>query len=496
MNENRPNVTTTSGPVEGVLENGLVAFRGIPYAAAPVGDLRWRSAQPHAGWSEPRDASSFGATAPQPYMPGGDPIMGGHGEPPFDEDCLTLNITTPGLDGDPRPVLVWIHGGGFLTGSANLPNYDGAEFARDGDLVFVGINYRVGPLGFLEGLGDSNVWLSDQAAALTWIAENIASFGGDPSQITLAGQSGGGFSIGALANHPTAKTLFHRAIVQSPPLGLELHTREQSLGRTKALAAALGHSDIESLRDEPWERLLEGTFAVLGQNMAYGEWTLAYLPVIDPATMPRHPVDVLGETEIDLIVGWTRDEAGFRFGLDPSVADTTLQEVVAWAAKRHGDHANDLAETYRVAHPDARPVDVLTDLLSDDLFRMGCLDVLESRANEGRPAYAYQFEFAPASHGGSLGSPHCFDLPFTFGNFANWSHAPFVQGLDESVRDQVSSTIHDAFVSFVRRGVPEHAGLRSWPTYDASDRTVLLVDEQTRAASDPVKTWREAQSAQ
>jgi para-nitrobenzyl esterase len=207
--------STTSGTLRGRAEDGLCVFRGVPYAAPPVGAARWKAAQPHPGWDGVRDATEYGPSAPQPWLPGGLPPIGSHGQPPFDEDCLTLNVWTPAIDDYRRPVLVWIHGGGFLTGSGNLPFYAGDTFARDGDVVAISINYRLGPLGFLSGVGDANVWLTDQAAALRWIAANAAAFGGDPTRITLAGQSGGAFSIAALAQHPGTRGLFQRGFCRA-----------------------------------------------------------------------------------------------------------------------------------------------------------------------------------------------------------------------------------------------------------------------------------------
>jgi carboxylesterase type B len=267
----QPIVTTTTGTLRGRAEDALLAFRGIPYAAPPVGAARWRAARPHPGWTGVRDAAGYGPSAPQPWLPGGSPVIGTHGDPPFAEDCLTLNLWTPGLDAARRPVLVWIHGGGLLTGSGNMPAYATDTFARDGDLVGISINYRLGPLGFLAGAGDENVWLTDQVTALQWIADNVAAFGGDPARITLAGQSGGAFSIAALAQHPGARDLFHRAILQSPPLGLELPTAEEAAGRTRALARHLGHTSIGALRSEPWEDLITGTIGVLGEYAEFGE---------------------------------------------------------------------------------------------------------------------------------------------------------------------------------------------------------------------------------
>jgi para-nitrobenzyl esterase len=328
-----PTVSTTTGVLRGRVEEGLCVFRGVPYAAPPVGEGRWRAASPHQGWDGVREATAYGPSAPQPWQPGGLPVIGTHGDPPFDEDCLTLNVWTPGVDDARRPVLVWIHGGGFHTGSGNLPYYATDNFARDGDLVAISINYRIGPLGFLAGLGEENVWLTDQVAALRWIADNVAVFGGDPSRVTLMGQSGGAFSIAALAQHPQTRALFQRGILQSPPLGLELSTRAEAHERTRSLARHLGHDDVEALRAEPWERLIQGTIGVLGEYAAFGEWVLAYVPVIDEATMPRHPLEGLVDSAVDVLIGWTRDEATFAFGADPgSLRPAVTRWLPGWAA--------------------------------------------------------------------------------------------------------------------------------------------------------------------
>src|SRR5690349_21259053 len=175
--EPSPVVDLPAGRLRGAVEGGLAVFKGVPYAAPPVGPLRWRPAQPHPGWSGTRDATAFGPSAPQLYREGGDPVLGSHGSPPFDEDCLTLNVWTPRADDAKRPVMLWIHGGGFLSGSGSLPVYSGETFARGGDLVVVTVNYRLGPLGYLyfgeDGAG-GNFWLTDQLAALRWVRDNIA----------------------------------------------------------------------------------------------------------------------------------------------------------------------------------------------------------------------------------------------------------------------------------------------------------------------------------
>jgi carboxylesterase type B len=480
----RPTVSTNTGTLRGCVENGLCVFRGVPYAAPPIGTARWKAAEPHPGWAGVRDSAEYGPSAPQPWLPGGMPPVGSHGAPPFSEDCLTLNLWTPGIDDARRPVMVWIHGGGFLTGSGNLPFYACDTFAGDGDVVAISINYRLGPLGFLSGVGDANVWLTDQIAALQWIAANVEAFGGDPARITLAGQSGGGFSIAALAQHPAARGLFHRGILQSPPLGLDLPTVEEALPRTQSLARHLELDDFVALHEEPWERLIGGTIGVMTEYARFGEWGLAFLPVIDEPTIPRHPAAALAEADIDLLIGWTSGEASFAFGMNPQYAGATSEQVVNWARTRYGDRAAGLCDTYAEASPGGSPRDVLTRMVTDGLFRCGGLQAAAARA-VSRPAYAYQFEVASPLLGGALGATHCMELPFTFANIDKWGPAPFVQGIAPEIIDRATGALHNAWITFIRDGDPNPGGAGSWRPYRADDRAILVIaDDDIRVVDD------------
>jgi para-nitrobenzyl esterase len=468
-------VGTTSGMVRGSVEDGLHVFRGVPYAAPPVGPARWRAARPHPGWTGEHDATRCGPSAPQPWRPEGIPAIGRHGEPPFDEDCLTLNVWTPAPDEAGRPVLVWIHGGGFLSGSGNLPVYAGDTFARDGDMVAISVNYRLGPLGMLTGLGDPNAWLSDQVAALRWIAGNVAAFGGDPARITVAGQSGGAFSVAALAQHPQTRGTFQRGILQSPPAGLELPTAEAASAQTQSLARLLGHQDVEGLRGEPWERLIQGTVGVMMGNAAFGQWNLAFLPVVDEATLPADPMAALAATDVDVLIGWTSEEAAFAFGYDPAYVATTRDQVIAWAAGRYGaDAATALYDAHVAAAPGAKPLDVLIQVFSDDFFRRGALDLAARRASH-RPVHVYQFEVRTPRLDGTLNAAHCGELPFTFANIARWGSPPIVQGLPAAVIDHATDVLHNSWIGFVRDGSPRYPGGPDWRPYTDGDPAILAV---------------------
>ncbi|MGW2020318.1 carboxylesterase/lipase family protein [Streptomyces sp. NPDC001927] len=487
-----PVVHTRSGPVRGAVEDGMAVFRGVPYAAPPVGPLRWRPAQPHKGWSGTLDATAYGPSAPQAVRVG-DPILGGHGFPPFDEDCLTLNVWTPGTDDARRPVLVWIHGGAFISGSGTMPTYSGETFARNGDVVVVNLNYRLGPLGLLscssssdDGSTHHNVWLTDQLAALRWVHENIAAFGGDPDNVTVAGQSAGAVSTAALAGHAGDGRLFRRAILQSVPLAMPLATPAESLARTAAYLEIVGAKDVDELRTVPWPRLVEATAGLLAATAEWGRWTAPFMPVLDGSTASRQPVDNLLDgpgADIDVLIGWTREEAAFSFALGEPYSSTTKEQVLRRARDTFGDGAAEAYAAYEAARPGARPIDVLIDLTTDELFRKPTLAFAEARAARGRPVWTYEFAFPTPAHDGRLGAPHCLDLPFVFDNLATWSHAPFMEGMDTRTGAGLARTMHQAWISFIRTGDPNHPAMPHWDRYDQQSRTTLQFDTVVTATS-------------
>ncbi|MEU4727588.1 carboxylesterase family protein [Streptomyces sp. NPDC023588] len=506
----QPVVELPAGRLRGATEGGVAVFRAVPYAAPPVGDLRWRPARPHAGWSGTRDATADGPSAPQMYQEGGDPVLGGHGSPPFDEDCLTLNVWTPATDDARRPVLVWIHGGGFVSGSGSLPGYSGETFARNGDLVVVSVNYRIGPLGYLclgeeEDDGDGkgagqrqgegapaapggNFWLTDQLAALHWVKENIASFGGDPECITVAGQSGGAVSTAALAGHPRALGLIRRVILQSPPFGLDLPGPDACRERTAAYLELAGAKDAAHLRALPWQQLIGAGAGLFARTMRWGYWPTPFLPVIDGVTLRRHPAQALlhgAAKDIDVMIGWTREEAHFGFALDEGYASATGEQVTDRIAETFGaEAAADVYAAYEHARPGARPADVLMDLITDELFRVPAVRLAEARAESGRPVWAYQFDLPTPAYEGRLAAAHCLELPFVFDNFDQWSRAPFLAGLDPAVRDGLAHAMHQAWIAFVRTGDPNHPQMPHWRPYDAQERTTMRFDAVVSALGD------------
>jgi para-nitrobenzyl esterase len=233
---------------------------------------------------------------------------------------------------------------------------------------------------------------------------------------------------------------------------------------------------LEALGQEPWERLIEGTIGVLLEHARFGEWSLAFFPVIDEATLRRHPMDALADASVDVLIGWTGDEASFAFGMNPQYAATTRDQVIAWASTRYQDRTESLYDAYAQARAESRPLDVLTQIVTDDLFRRGGLHVADARTRS-RPVHAYQFEVRSRLLDGALGATHCMELPFAFANIGRWGGAPFIQGLPPEVIERVTGVLHNAWIGFARDGDPNREGAPSWRPYTAGDHAVLVVAE-------------------
>ncbi|MFE0577062.1 carboxylesterase/lipase family protein [Streptomyces sp. NPDC058874] len=402
-----------------------------------------------------------------------------------------LDVWTPAADDACRPVLVWIHGGGFVSGSGSLPGYSGETFARDGDLAVVSINYRIGPLGYLnpdDADESSNLWLGDQIAALHWVHAHIAAFGGDPDRITVAGQSGGALSTAALAGHPLARGLIRRVILQSPPLGLDLPDPAAYRERTAAYLELAGAESVAELRARFWPELIGAAAGLFARTATWGYWPTPFLPVVDGTSLSVHPALALldaAAADIDVMIGWTREEANFGLALDEGYAAATRAQVTDRIADTFGaEAAPDVYAEYARARPGARPVDVLMDLITDELFRVPAIRLAEARAASGHPVWAYQFDLPTPACEGRLGAAHCLELPFVFDNFDQWAGAPFLAGLDPAVRDGLAYVMHRAWIAFVRTGDPNHPDLPRWQPYGTRARTMMRFDAVVTALDD------------
>jgi len=503
-------INTTRGKVLGVARDGVTAFYGVPYAAELSGP-GWFSppALPEA-WTGVRPAVEAGPTAPQVRL-----------SPPFDDlftarvpagpHCLNLNVWTPSPGDTRAPVLVWIHGGAFSVGSGSDPWYDGSRFARDG-VVCVAINYRLGPLGFglfdelFPDLGSSaNCGLRDQLAALRWVQENIAAFGGDPGNVTVFGQSAGAMSICALLAAPDARGLFRRAICQSGNARQSLPRRIatgvssrvlQRLGvrpgDTEALVAA-GPGRMISVADELMSDVRDGREPdILGDHAGNGN---VFEPVVDGVLLQSVPFEAIAggsATDIDLMTGTTTEEWRlFRIGQSQTME---IDDVVSTVAGYVGaSNAAWVYEGYREHLPSSEPADIRDAIETDRFFEIPTLMLAAAQSRLGANVYAYQFSWrSPMLLPGGIGACHMLEIPFVFDDFDN-SLARTLVGPDHP--QPLADAVHDAWISFATDGVPRSQGLPAWPRFDDDSRQLMRLDERSvvEASSAPHRPmWRYA----
>jgi para-nitrobenzyl esterase len=509
----RGDVTVAGGQVRGVWRDDLWSFSGIPYAQSPEGSLRWRPPRPPLPWAGVRSAMSFGPIAPQIVSAAGitspaDPDK----RAAQSEDCLTLNIWTPELSedldvlpGGGRPVMVWIHGGGFTGGSGSVFLYRGTQLVRNGDVVVVTLNYRLGALGFLghRGLSDhdfvGNWGLHDQVAALRWVQTHIARFGGDPAQVTIFGESAGGFSVAALLGVPSARGLFRRAIVQSG--GVHVHTVEQAERTADRLATALGVPACtrEFLASVPAADLLAATEEVAARRPDPGSIPVPFLPVVDGAFLPTHPLDAVeggAASSVDLLIGTNRDELTL-FGLGrPELTGLDQAGVERWAANGVPDIPTDeLMEAYRQALASrSEGVDahaLMVAIGSDGVFRWPSLQLAAAHAahgehgEHGASTFVYLFEWECPAFEGVLGACHALELPFVFGVV----HVPEVQLFTGGgpAATALSTQMQQAWSAFAHCGDPAQTEL-AWPTWDVARRSTMVFGPRTRVVDAPRNT--------
>jgi len=397
------------------------------------------------------------------------------------EDCLHLDIWTCRAAGDRAPVLVFIHGGAFMTGGGSLPCYDGSILAKENGLVVVNITYRLGVLGFFPhpGLGELNLGLHDQVAALRWIAQAISAFGGDPERITVIGQSAGAFSIAAFAGTEEGPRLFNRAIMMSAPVGIKLRTVEQARPIADAVLDALGldANDVDKLRAMPLDRIFEGLRVLQGRPpLSPTDITPPFMPVLDRALVQRDPCAsiALGRANwCDIMIGMTREEYGAFFIANPSLDELSDDALGDLIRSHGGDDA--IVSRLRSTRVPATPSMILGDFFSDRIFTKPSLEIAAAQTRLGRRAFTYLFDWQSPLSG--LGAGHCIDLPFLFGNLDIWQAAPMVRGADRREMHDLSRLFRGAIAAFAEKGDPGGRGLPNWPAY-AADRTVLHFDRQ------------------
>jgi para-nitrobenzyl esterase len=483
-------VQTAQGAVRGGLRGGVALWRGIPYADSPAGAWRFRPPRPPRSWSGTRDATRFGAVAPQSRDPRVAMMSGISDKAAMDEDCLTLNVYSPAADGGKRPVVVWLHGGAFIMGAGSIPLYDGTSFAARHDVVVVTVNYRIGLLGFLY-LGDiagddyaaGNCALLDQIAALAWVRENIAAFGGDAGAVTVMGQSAGAISIATLLAMPAARGLFERAIVQSGASGLIPPSRADATELARGVLADLGIDEaraVEALIALPVERVLAAQDQV-GERLGLA----SFAPFVDGVTVPGLPIDIVracAGAAVPLLCGTTRNEWSlFDVFLGPNASAIVKQKL----EERLGAEAvGAIHAGYLATDPDRSPERAWVDLLGDVAFWIPMVRLADAQSACGVPVWMYRFDWASPAAGGRLGAAHALDLPFVW-NAIGHPTAQFLLGGESEDARALATAMHDTWAAFIRTGEPSGAGLPDWPTYDAERRATLLIDRVSRVEGDP-----------
>jgi para-nitrobenzyl esterase len=484
-------VQVRSGRLRGAMADGVAVFRAIPFAAPPFGELRFQVPQPPAPWDGVRPATERGPGAPQPAAPE-DPFDRYFNPPSTGPDCLTLDVWTPDPGGSGLPVMVWIHGGGYLTGTGSAPAHDGTTFARDG-VVHVAINYRLNVDGFLHFEGEpANRGLRDQVAALGWVQENIAAFGGDPGRVTIFGQSGGGVSVLNLLAMPAARGLFGRAIAQSGST-IATVTPDEALEWTRRLAEVLGVAPTAAgFASVDVERAVAAVmplaFEFINPAVSGGQaFTISpFRAVLDGETLPEQvqaAVAAGAAHDVDLLAATTRDEtSGFMrlLGqldhLDEGWADSALRAF--------GLTVDDL-ETYRKAsRPNAGTTELIQAAWTDWAFRIPTLRLLE--AHGGR-SFGYEFTWSSPALPEGFGSDHALEIPFVRDDLAAFrAVGPVAEAvLGADAPRQLATAMHRAWVDFATHGDP------GWAPYEVPTRTTMRFDVESAAVDDLAGAERE-----
>ena len=478
-------VQTQKGLVAGYIDNGIYTYKGIPYAKAE----RFMAPQPADSWEGVRSSRAYGPTAPQEVRTGwssdelGFSFAWNDGFP--GEDCLRANVWTPGInDGKKRPVMVWLHGGGYSTGSGQeLPSYDGASLARKGDVVVVTLNHRLNVLGFLDlsSFGEKyaasgNAGLLDLVAALEWVRDNAAAFGGDASNVTIFGQSGGGGKVSTLLATPSAAGLFHKAIVQS---GSMLRTMDQKWSSKigEEVVAELG--GIEAVLNAPYEKLLAAGTKAIGKVRpeaeadGFASFIFGWAPTVDSRYLPMQPFDPQApeqSKDIPVMLGTTIHEFSMSTYV-PQLRTATKEAAMGYLkATKFGDRVDEFVEIFEKTYPGCQPKDLFD---TDIIFRPSTIAQADVKvAQQGAPVYMYMFAWESPVMDGILRSTHCMEIPFVFNNAD--LHAGMTGGGKEAI--ELADRMSQAWINFARTGNPNAKCLPEWPAYNPEEGAMMIFD--------------------
>jgi para-nitrobenzyl esterase len=494
-------VETSLGRVRGSARaGGGFSFRGIPYAA-DTGSNRFLPPQPATPWSGVRDALTHGSSCPQIVTPRTRIFQWLASDAPLGEDCLVLNVDTPAADAARRPVMVYLHGGAFAVGSGSSAVYEGGPLTQSEDVVLVTVNHRLNLFGYLTPLANSdarfadagNAGMLDLVAALQWVHDNIARFGGDPDCVTIFGQSGGGAKVAILMAMQEAQGLFHRAIVQSSSSGFRVQPRDECEAATRKLfqKLELPEGDFAALQAVPAQTLLHAMQSVVGASGGQD----SFRPVIDGRTLKRHPFHPSApevSAHVPLMIGHTRTEATFFLAADPSnftVDGDEARQRIRRFLRVDDAQADAVIAVYEKHHPGAPGSELLAYIASDYLYRLNNITGAEQKVKQGKaPVYAYEFAWESAVLGGKFMSPHTAEIPFVFGNVAL---ANAFTG-DGPELPKLERQVMKAWAQFARTGNPQHGELPAWPTYSLEERATMVFSADTAVVNDPRGAEREA----
>jgi len=500
-----PVAETTSGKIRGTSQDKINAFKGVPYGASTAGSGRFMPPSKPQPWTSVRDTLELGHQAPQIASGLIPEVAAVEDKGPLGEDCLVLNVWTPSLGaGHKRPVMVWLHGGGYSTGSGGFTIYDGANLARKHDVVTVTVNHRLNVFGFLY-LADvggekyahaSNVGMLDIVAALEWVRDNIAAFGGDPGNVTIFGQSGGGGKVSTLMAMPSAKGLFHRAVVESAS-AIKGVSRSDATKSAEMILAKLGlkPNQLDELQNLPMDRVL----SINAGGGPAGNQGLRLAPVVDGRTLPSDPFDPTApelSAKIPLLIGSVETEVTFmpRQQLDP-IDDADLHTRVKQAARCDDAQADKLIEVYRKGRPSVSNIDLYLILASDTSFRAGVrteADRKAAQASQGNaPVYMYYFTWRSPVRDGKLKAFHTLEIPFVFEN-VDIGRPMTGTGQD---RYALSDKMSRAWAAFARTGNPNHKSLPNWPAFNTDQRATMIFNNECKTVNDPGKEERLALAA-
>ncbi len=484
---------TSSGKVRGVTIETINVFKGIPYGAPTSGQNRFMPPVKPVAWTGTRDTLAYGPTAPQTSDNSGTTAAGSPAQK--NEDCLVLNVFTPGLkDGRKRPVMVWLHGGGFSSGSGSGRILDGTSLAQTHDVVVVTLNHRLNVFGYTylgEAMGfdfaaSSSVGLLDIVAALEWVRDNITEFGGDPNLVTIFGQSGGGRKVATLMSMPPARGLFHRAIIESGAV-LRLTTHEDAVKQTDLLLAELGlkAGQIRELQNVPMERLLAADAAVQKKITPREPGMTPNSPMVDGKVIPAHPWDPNGpalSANIPLLIGYAHTEETLYDRPTPEKLALDEAGLRERASKRLGTDPTPVIEAFRKANPNASPWDLWILIATDHPRGTYSRELAKRKADQrGAAAFAYRYDWETPEGGGHMRSPHTIEIQFVFNNIK--IAGPIISKMREAyaLADKTSS----AWAAFARTGDPNTPKLPRWPAYSVTSRDTMLFNNDCRVAQDP-----------